>query len=554
MTLVFAAGVKALPLAIFGVVLAGTLGITWWAAKRTSTATEFWAAGRSVTGVQNGWAIAGDYMSASSFLGFAGLVFLFGVDAFVSLMAALVAFLPVLLFLAERMRNSGKYTLADVLSFRLRERPARTAAAFGTLSVLLVYLVAQMVGAGVLIQALVGISFAPAVVIVGAFMLAYVIFGGMLATTWVQIIKAVMLMAAGILLTILVLAKFGFNPGELFTRAAAQPRGEGRLPASRPAVPDPARDALLRHRVRARHGRAAAHPRALLHGARREGRARLGRLGRVPDRRLLPDGHGRRRRRAGDPRPGGRGGGRQGRQPRDPDARREPRRRRGLERRRDLPRRDLGGRARDDPRGRRRPRDLGVRRGRPRPVEQRRAQGPRGLRARGGLGGEARGDLDRRAGDRARDRGRRGLQRLRPRRPGVLHRGERELPGARARAVLEALQHRGRGDRDRHRRRRVGRAHPAERSGLARHGDGRADARSARWRSTTRRSSASRWASWAASSGRCSGAARASTTYHELFVRSETGLGAEGVSGVRRRPRTPARRGAAAVATQVLPK
>jgi len=221
MTLVLAAGVKALPLSIFAVVLAGTLGITYWASKRTSTATEFWAAGRSVTGLQNGWAIAGDYMSASSFLGFAGLVFLFGVDAFVSLMAALVAFLPVLLFLAERMRNSGKYTLADVLAFRLREQPARMAAAFGTLAVLLVYLVAQMVGAGVLIQALVGISFAPAVVIVGAFMLAYVIFGGMLATTWVQIVKAVILMAAGVLLTLLVLSKVGFNPAELFTRAAA---------------------------------------------------------------------------------------------------------------------------------------------------------------------------------------------------------------------------------------------------------------------------------------------------------------------------------------------
>ena len=221
MTLVLAAGVKALPLSIFAVVLAGTLGITYWASKRTSTATEFWAAGRSVTGLQNGWAIAGDYMSASSFLGFAGLVFLFGVDAFVSLMAALVAFLPVLLFLAERMRNSGKYTLADVLAFRLREQPARMAAAFGTLAVLLVYLVAQMVGAGVLIQALVGISFAPAVVIVGAFMLAYVIFGGMLATTWVQIVKAVILMAAGVLLTLLVLAKVGFDPRELFSRAAA---------------------------------------------------------------------------------------------------------------------------------------------------------------------------------------------------------------------------------------------------------------------------------------------------------------------------------------------
>jgi cation/acetate symporter len=220
MTLVLAAGVKTLPLAIFAVVLAGTLGITWWAARRTSTATEFWAAGRSITGMQNGWAIAGDYMSASSFLGFAGLVFLFGVDAFVSLMAALVAFVPVLLFLAERMRNSGKFTLADVLAFRLRERPARMAAAVGTLAVVLVYLVAQMVGAGVLIQALIGISFTPAVILVGAFMLAYVIFGGMLATTWVQIIKAGILMAAGVVLTIMVLAKFGFSPGALFTRAA----------------------------------------------------------------------------------------------------------------------------------------------------------------------------------------------------------------------------------------------------------------------------------------------------------------------------------------------
>jgi cation/acetate symporter len=222
MTFVLAAGVQALPLAIFAAVLAVTMAITWWASKRTSTTTEFFTAGRGISGLQNGWAIAGDYMSASSFLGFAGLVFLFGVDAFVSLMAALVAFLPVLLFLAERMRNSGKYTLADVLAFRMRERPARTAAALGTLAVLLVYLVAQMVGAGVLIQALIGISFIPAVVIVGAFMLAYVIFGGMLATTWVQIVKAVVLMSAGVLLTVMVLAKFGFDPGRLFTRAAAQ--------------------------------------------------------------------------------------------------------------------------------------------------------------------------------------------------------------------------------------------------------------------------------------------------------------------------------------------
>jgi cation/acetate symporter len=220
MSLVLAAELKVLPLAIFGLVLAITLGITYWASKRTSTATEFWAAGRTVTGFQNGWAVAGDYMSASSFLGFAGLVFLFGVDAFVGLMAALVAFVPVLLFLAERMRNSGKYTLADVLAFRLRERPARVVAALGTLAVVTVYLVAQMVGAGVLIQALTGITFAPAVVGVGVFMLAYVIFGGMLATTWVQIIKAGLLMTAGVVLTVMVLAKVGFSPGELFTRAA----------------------------------------------------------------------------------------------------------------------------------------------------------------------------------------------------------------------------------------------------------------------------------------------------------------------------------------------
>src|SRR3954464_622216 len=242
-TFVLAAGVKALPLAIFAVVLAGTLGITYWAAKRTSTATEFWAAGRGVTGVQNGWAIAGDYMSASSFLGFAGLVFLFGVDAFVSLMAALVAFLPVLLFLAERMRNSGKYTLADVLAFRLRERPARMAAAVGTLAVVLVYLVAQMVGAGVLIQALVGITFTPAVIIVGTFMLAYVIFGGMLATTWVQIIKATLLMASGVALAVFVGAKVGFSPTQLFSRAAENhPKGTDYL---KPGLQFPSGLALL---------------------------------------------------------------------------------------------------------------------------------------------------------------------------------------------------------------------------------------------------------------------------------------------------------------------
>jgi cation/acetate symporter len=230
MRLVFAAELQVLPLTVFAVVLAVTLAVTYWASKRTSTATEFWAAGRGVTGIQNGFAIAGDYMSASSFLGFAGLIFLFGVDGFVGLVAALVAFLPVLLFMAERMRNAGKYTVADVLAFRLRERPARVAAAFGTLAVVFVYLIAQMVGGGVLIQALTGVSFTPAVIGVGAFMLIYVIFGGMLATTWVQIIKAGLLMTAGVVITLLVLTEVGFNPAELFSRAAGEhPEGDAYL-------------------------------------------------------------------------------------------------------------------------------------------------------------------------------------------------------------------------------------------------------------------------------------------------------------------------------------
>jgi cation/acetate symporter len=223
-------GVNELALVVFAIVLAITLLITYWASKRTHTTTEFWAASRGITGLQNGFAIAGDYLSASTFLGFAGLIFLFGVDGWVGLAAAGASFLPVVLLLAERMRNSGRFTMADVLSFRLRERPARIVAALGTLVVSFVYLIAQMVGAGVLLQALAGIDFKLAVAITGTFMLVYVIFGGMLATTWVQIIKAGLLMTAGTVLTILVLAKVGGNPFELFKRAAANyPDGDAYL-------------------------------------------------------------------------------------------------------------------------------------------------------------------------------------------------------------------------------------------------------------------------------------------------------------------------------------
>jgi cation/acetate symporter len=217
MTLVAAINVEAV--VIFAIVLSVTLGITYWASKRASSAVGFYAAGRQITGVQNGLAISGDYLSAASFLGIAGLIMLYGFDGFLYSIGFLVAFLTVMFLLAERMRNAGKFTIADVLSFRLRERPARTAAAIGTLAVVAFYLIAQMVGAGVLIQALVGISFTPAVILTGVFMLCYVVFGGMVATTWVQIIKAVLLMTGITVMSIFVLGKVGFNPIELFNRA-----------------------------------------------------------------------------------------------------------------------------------------------------------------------------------------------------------------------------------------------------------------------------------------------------------------------------------------------
>jgi cation/acetate symporter len=225
-----AADVNELALSIFAVVVGITLVITYFASKRMTSATDFWAAGRGVTGAQNGFAIAGDYMSAASFLGIAGLIFLFGFDGFLYSVGFLVAFLTVLFLLSERMRNTGKYTMADVLSYRLNQRPARAAAALGTLAVAGFYLIAQMVGAGVLIEALVGINFSVSVIVTGVFMLTYVIFGGMLATTWVQIIKAILLMTATIVLSLFVLERVGFNPIELFNQAKdASPEGDAYL-------------------------------------------------------------------------------------------------------------------------------------------------------------------------------------------------------------------------------------------------------------------------------------------------------------------------------------
>ena len=216
------AAVNGTALAVFGVIVAVTLVISYFASRRVNSATDFWAAGRGLTGPQNGFAIAGDYMSAASFLGIAGLIYLFGFDGFLYSVGFLVAFLTVLFLLAERMRNAGKYTIADVLSYRLNQQPARAAAALGTLTVVAFYLIAQMVGAGVLIEGLVEIDFSLAVILTGVFMVSYIVLGGMLATSWVQIIKAGMLMSAAVVMTIWVLAKVSWNPIDLFRDARSE--------------------------------------------------------------------------------------------------------------------------------------------------------------------------------------------------------------------------------------------------------------------------------------------------------------------------------------------
>ena len=201
--------------------IALSLGITVWAARKTRTTDQFYAAGRSVTAFQNGLALAGDYMSAASFLGIAGLVALSGFDGLIYSVGWLVGWPIVMFLIAEPLRNLGRYTFADVLAARLRQRPIRIAASIGALAVITFYLIAQMVGAGNLIRLLFGLPYEFAVVIVGVVMLAYVLFGGMIATTWVQIVKAVMLLGGATLMAVLVLSRFGMNPLALFAQAQA---------------------------------------------------------------------------------------------------------------------------------------------------------------------------------------------------------------------------------------------------------------------------------------------------------------------------------------------
>jgi cation/acetate symporter len=199
-----------------------SLVITWLAARRTTSTEHFFAAGRTITGTQNGLALAGDYMSAASFLGIAGLVSLSGFDGLIYSIGFLVGWPVVMFLIAEPLRNLGKYTFTDVVAFRLKQTPVRVASAFGGLAVVAFYLIAQMVGAGNLIRLLFGLPYETAVIIVGVVMLAYVLFGGMLATTWVQIVKAVLLLGGAFLLAMLVLVRFSMNPLALFAEAARQ--------------------------------------------------------------------------------------------------------------------------------------------------------------------------------------------------------------------------------------------------------------------------------------------------------------------------------------------
>ena len=204
---------------MFLVFVGATLGITYWAARKTNTAADFYSAGGGLTGFQNGLAIAGDYMSAASFLGISGLVFVSGFDGLIYSVGWLVGW-PIIMFLvAEQLRNLGKYTFADVASYRLSQTPIRSIAATGTLIVVILYLIGQMVGAGKLIQLLFGLPYTYEVIIVGVLMVLYVTFGGMLATSWVQMIKACLLLFGATLIAVLALWQFDFSLETMFSQA-----------------------------------------------------------------------------------------------------------------------------------------------------------------------------------------------------------------------------------------------------------------------------------------------------------------------------------------------
>ena len=226
-------GSQTLTTVLFLAVVALTIGITIWASRNTKGAADYYAAGRNISGFQNGLAISGDYMSAASFLGISGAIALYWYDCFLYSIGFLVAWLVALLLVAELLRNSGRYTMADQLAYRMKQRPVRQAAAVSTVVVSIFYLLAQMVGAGALVALLLGADSQAlknlTIVAVGLLMVFYVTFGGMKGTTWVQIVKAVLLMAGTVLITVLVLAEFGFNLSDLLGTARDESGEEGFL-------------------------------------------------------------------------------------------------------------------------------------------------------------------------------------------------------------------------------------------------------------------------------------------------------------------------------------
>lgn len=213
---------------VFGAIIASTMFVTYVAAKRVKNVADFYTAGGGVSGLQNGWAIAGDYLSAASFLGIAGLISIWGYDGFMYSVGWLVAYITVLLVIAEPCRNIGKYTLADILAYRNNPRATRIVGAISVITVSTFYLTAQMVGGGVLVKTLIGIDYEVSVIVVGILMLGYVLFGGMVATTWVQIIKAGLLVTASIVLVIMVWSQYGFF-GDFLNNVVADPKIQARV-------------------------------------------------------------------------------------------------------------------------------------------------------------------------------------------------------------------------------------------------------------------------------------------------------------------------------------
>ncbi|MET3555359.1 cation acetate symporter [Burkholderia sp. 567] len=227
-------------IAMFFAFVFATLALTRWAARRTRSTRDFYTAGGGVTGLQNGLAIAGDYMSAASFLGLSGMVFMFGFDGLIYSIGFLVGWPFVMFLIAEPLRNLGKFTFVDVVAYRFAQRPIRLLTSANALTIVVLYLVVQMVGAGKLIQLLFGLSYGTAELIVGVLMVVYVFFGGMTATTWVQVIKAVLLLCGATLLVLLALGEFGFSIDEMFRRAVAVHPGALSIMGPGKLIRDPA--------------------------------------------------------------------------------------------------------------------------------------------------------------------------------------------------------------------------------------------------------------------------------------------------------------------------